>query len=124
MKAINPSRYTDGVMKVYKVIDSPSVESPDFPERKLKSLLNGAGIWYRELSIYDRTRVTFQQADIAVNRKIRVPYWAGFEAGQVCVIDGEQMSVFNHAKVWIAEGYADSELTLISPEVEYEIAEE
>ena len=74
---------------------------------------------FRDIGIYDRTRVTFEQADMEVTMKIRIPKWDGINSNCVCMISGNQHKVFNKADVLSKQGYPETELTLISPPMDY-----
>lgn len=105
--------YIDGAMEVYDIIDKPG--SGDFPERVIRS--KGLGlIWFRQEAIYDRTRVTYEQADLEITRKLRIPRWDGISSGCVCIIEGTQHRVHNCAQVISRQGYPETEITLVKPE--------
>ena len=107
--------YTDGCFYLYDIIDTDSVR---------KIVERGIGpVWYRNIGVYDRTRITFEQADKEVTMKIRIPKWDGISSNCVCVIDGQQHKVFNKANVLSNQGYMETELTLINPSMDYEVAE-
>ena len=105
--------YTDGCFDLYDIVDVNS-------ERKIRE--RGIGpIWFRETAVYDRTRVTFEQADMEVTMKIRIPRWDGINSNCVCMIQGQQHKVFNKANVLSNQGYMETELTLINPPMDYEV---
>ena len=54
-----------------------------------------------------------------VTMKIRIPKWDGINSNCVCVINGNQHKVFNKADVLSKQGYPETELTLISPPMDY-----
>lgn len=108
--------YTSGCFYLYDILDQDG-------ERKIRSRGLSA-IWYREIAIFDRTRVTFEQADMEVTLKIRIPKWDGINSNCVCMIGGAQHKVFNKADVLSAQGYPETELTLINPAMDYEEYEE
>ena len=104
--------YTDGCFDLYDIVDADG-------ERKIRE--RGIGpVCYRDIGVYDRTRITFEQADKEVTMKIRIPKWDGISSDCVCVIDGQQHKVFNKADVLSRQGYPETELTLISPPMDYE----
>ena len=105
--------YTSGCFELYDIVDEDN-------ERKIRRRRIGR-IWFREAAIYDRTRVTFEQADMEISRKICIPKWDGISSDCVCVIDGQQHKVFNKADVLSRQGYPETELTLISPPMDYEV---
>ena len=105
--------YTDGCFELYDIVD-------DDGERKISP--RGIGqVWFRSIGVYDRTRITFEQADKEVTMKIRIPRWQGISSNCVCVIDGVQHKVYNKADVLSDQGYMETELTLISPAMDYEV---
>lgn len=107
--------YTDGCFDLYDIVD-------DENGRKIR--VRGIGkIWYRDIGVYDRTRITFEQADKMVTLKIRIPVWNGIDSNCVCMIGGEQHKVYNKANVLSSQGYPETELTLINPPMPYEVAE-
>lgn len=114
--------YADGCMDVYDIVSVADESSQDFPVKKIRKRdLDPVG--YRELAIFDRTRLTFEQQDTVLTKKVAIPRWDGINSQCVCVIDGEQHKVFNCAQVISRQGYPETELTLISPPVQYEVAE-
>ena len=108
--------YTDGCFTLYDIVD-------DAGERKIRP--RGIGvIWYRDIGVYDRTRVTFEQADMEVTMKIRIPIWSGISSSCVCVIGNTQHKVYNKADVLSNQGYMETELTLINPPMDYEVMDD
>ena len=105
--------YTDGCFKLYDIIDVGG-------ERKIVAR-KMAPIWFRDIGVYDRTRITFEQVDKEVTMKIRIPKWDGISSNCVCVIGGIQHKVFNKANVLSNQGYMETELTLINPSMPYEV---
>lgn len=114
--------YNDGCFTLYDIVSVPDENAPDFPERKIQAR-NIGPIGYRELAIYDRTRLTFEQADTELTKKVAIPQWDGITSDCVCIINGVQHKVFNAAHVISIQGYPETELTLVSPEVQYEVVE-
>lgn len=114
--------YVDGCLTVCDIVDVRDEDSPDFPIRKIrKRKLSPIG--FRELAIFDRTRVMFEQASIEVQRKVAIPQWDGISAKCVVVIDGMQFKVYSAVGVISKQGFPETELTLITPEMTYEVAE-
>ena len=112
--------YNSGCFELYDIVDVPDPDNPDFPDRMIKSrYLHPIG--YRELAIYDRTRLTFEQAATEITMKIAIPRWKGIDSNCVCVIDGVQHKVFNCAQVISRQGYPETELTLESPGLQYAV---
>ena len=115
--------YNDGCFALYDIVDVPDPDAPDFPVKKIKAREIGP-VGYRELAIYDRTRLTFEQADTELTKKIAIPRWDGIDSNCVCVINGIQHKVFNAAHVISKQGYIETELTLVKPVVTYEVVGE
>lgn len=108
--------YTDGYFILYDITDQDG-------ERKIKE--RGIGpIWYREIAIYDRTRLTFEQADTELTHKIRIPKWDGISSACVCMINGNQNKVQNKTDIISKQGYPETELTLVNPSMDFEIWED
>ena len=114
--------YNDGGFELYDLVDVPDPSSPDFPVRMIRKRNIGV-IGYRELSIYDRTRITFEQADKQITLKVAIPRWDGISTDCVVIIGGTQHKVFNCAHVISKQGYPETELTLIKPDMHYEVTE-
>ena len=105
--------YTDGCFNLYDIVDVDD-------ERKIRE--RGIGpVCYRDIGVYDRTRITFEQADKEVTMKIRIPKWDGISSDCVCVINGQQHKVYNKADVLSNQGYPETELTLVNPTMENEV---
>ena len=112
--------YNDGIMELYDIVDDPDPENPDYPLKKIQQ--RGIGnIWYRSESVYDSTRMTFQQQDLKVTHKLRIPRWNGITANCACIIDGVQCKVFSAIPVISKLGYKETEITLVEPEQKYEV---
>ena len=105
--------YTDGCFELYDIVDREG-------ERKIIAR-DIRPVWYRDIAVYDRTRITFEQADKEVTMKIRIPKWDGISSDCVCMINGNQHKVFNKADVVSNQGYLETELTLINPTMDYEV---
>ena len=105
--------YTDGCFKLYDIVDIDG-------ERKIRER-DIREVWFRDIGVYDRTRITFEQADKEVTMKIRIPKWDGISSDCVCVIDGSQHKVYNKADVISNQGYMETELTLVNPPMDYEV---
>lgn len=112
--------YNDGCFELYDIVSVADEDSPDFPVAMIQRR-NISAIGYRELAIYDRTRLTFEQTDTELTKKIAIPRWDGIDSNCVCLIDGVQHKVYNCAQVISKQGYPETELTLISPETQYEV---
>lgn len=120
-KKQHPPAYVDGQLKVYDIVQSASVLNPDFPESCIKAREGLGAIAYRELAIFDRTRLVFEQAGKKVTMKVAIPRYSEITSDNVIVINGEQYKVFNAAAVQTSDGFDETELTLETPEVEYVI---
>ena len=108
--------YTDGCFTLYDIVD-------DAGERKIRPRRIGQ-IWYRDIGVYDRTRVTFEQADMEVTMKVRIPKWSGISSNCVCMIGNTQRKVYNKADVLSDQGYMETELTLINLPMDYEVMDD
>lgn len=109
--------YTSGAMQYYRIRQDDQM---DYPEDYLED--SGVGdIWYRELSVYDRTKYEFDQGGKEVTMKIRIPMYKEIDCRCVCVIDGKQHKVYNATHVTDKNGFPETELTLIRPEKEMNI---
>lgn len=118
-KKQHPPAYVDGQLTVYDVVQSTSVLNPDFPDSAIKKRADLEPIAYRELAIYDRTRLLFEQAGKHVSMKVAIPRCSLISSDNVVVINGDQFKVFNAAIVQTSDGFEETELTLEEPEVEY-----
>lgn len=105
--------YTDGCFELYDIVDSDG-------ERKIRAR-SMRPVWFRDIAVYDRTRITFEQADKEVTMKIRIPKWDGISSDCVCVINDQQHKVYNKADVLSNQGYPETELTLVNPTMDYEV---
>jgi glyceraldehyde-3-phosphate dehydrogenase/erythrose-4-phosphate dehydrogenase len=118
-----PPQYTDGYIEVYDIMDNAQ---GDFPERSIKKRSTGP-VWFRQMAVFDRTRITFEQSDMEVTRKIRLPlWWEDISSNCVVKVTGGsgQEKVYNAAFVTSKAGFRETELTLINPEMPYEEVKE
>lgn len=113
---IQPPEYTDGVLKLYKIKND---DSKDYPEEILSDM--DMCLWYREISVFDRTKYEFDQGGKEVTMKVRIPRYKGVDSNCVCVIEDIQHLVFNAAHVTDKNGFPETELTLVRPEKELRI---
>lgn len=118
----HPPAYIDGAFSLYDLVDIPDEDNPDAPIRKIRARVMGT-IPFRDLSVYDRTRLTFQQAGVEITHKLAIPRWDGINTLCVCLIDGVQYKVYNVAQTMTRDGFPETEITLITPEVCYEVDE-
>ena len=116
-KAATAPQYVDGCFTLY---DKVNVADGDYQEIRLKKR-DIAPIWYRELSVYDRTQLQFEQAHKEVTIKLSIPQWDGVDSNCVLLINGKQHDVFNATQVISKTGYRETEITCISPEMNYEV---
>lgn len=108
--------YTDGYFTLYDITDRDG--------QRCIVARDMAPVWFRDIGVYDKTRLTFEQADMQVTLKIRIPKWDGISSMCVCMIGGVQHKVFNKANVLSKQGFQETELTLVNPAIDYEIIEE
>lgn len=112
----NPPEYMDGCFHLYNTkVDNTT----DFPVVRLVD--TGLDIWYRELSVFDRTRHEFNQSGKEVTMKVRIPRYKVINSTCVCVIEEEQHQIYNAAHVMDKSGFPETELTLIRPERQLDI---
>lgn len=109
--------YTDGVLDLYRIVEE---RVGDFPVKKLENA--NLKIWYRELSVFDKTKYEFDQGGKEVTMKLRIPMYKGIDSNCVCIIDQRQHTVFNATHVKDKNGFPETELTLIRPEEELSIS--
>ena len=64
-----------------------------------------------------------QQAGKEITHKLAIPRWDGITTANVVTIGGAQYKVYNVAQVETRDGYPETEITLITPEMIYEVAE-
>ena len=112
----NIPEYTDGVLKVYRITTD---ESEDHPEEKLSD--QKMKLWYREISVFDKTRYELNKADLEVTMKLRIQKYDGIDSYCICLINGKQHKVYNATHVIDKNGYRETELTLVVPQKEYEV---
>ena len=110
--------YTSGCFKLYRIEQD---DTNDYSVEKLKD--TGYEIWFREISVFDKTRYQLEQGGKEVTMKIRIPQYKAIDSRCVCEIDGVQHLVYNATHVSDKEGNRETELTLISPGRELEIHE-
>lgn len=119
LDAARAPQYIDGYIEIYDILDSAH---GDFPERSIRKR-DLKPVWFRQLAVFDRTRITFEQSDMEITRKIAIPqWWDGISSGCVVKINGGglQEKVYNAALVTSKAGFRETELTLINPEMPYE----
>lgn len=109
--------YVDGCLRLYR-IKNDTLESKDYPKEYLED--TKMNIWFREISVFDKTKYEFEQRGKEVTMKIRIAQYRGIDSKCVCLIDGRQHHVYNAAHVKDEYGFLETELTLIRPEGEWE----
>lgn len=107
---INPPEYVDGRFELYKVKTDTTT---DYPRKYIETM--GMKVWFRELSVFDRTRNEFDGSGREITSKIRIPMYKEINSECVCVIEGVQHSVYNATHVKDKDGFPETELTLIKP---------
>lgn len=112
----NIPEYTDGVLKVYRITTD---ESTDHPEEKLSD--QNIKLWYREISVFDKTRYELNKADLEVTMKLRIQKYDGIDSDCICLINGKQHKVYNATHTIDKNRYHETELTLVVPQKEYEV---
>lgn len=117
-RVIQPPTYTDGRLRLYKIVAD---EENDFPVERLKD--KKINIWYSELSVYDHMRYQMNQAGIEVTMKIRIPKTKEINSKCVCKIEGEMHRVYNVTHVKNKNGFPETEITLTKWEKEMEVIE-
>ena len=113
-------QYTDGFIEIYDIVDK---KDGDFPARAIVKR-NIKPIWFRQLAVFDHTRITFEQSDKEVTRKVAIPMWyEGIGSDCVVMVNGRggQEKVFNAAFVTSKAGFRETELTLVNPSGKYEV---
>lgn len=105
--------YTDGILTIYKIKEE---RIGDFPQKVLKK--TDMEIWYREISVFDRTKYEFEQAGKEVTMKIRIPRYKGIDSNHACMIEGKIHQIYNAAHIDDKNGFPETELTLIRPDKE------
>lgn len=118
-KSYTAPQYCDGCFELY---DKTTVKNGDYPETRIKKR-DIAPIWFHELSVYDRTQLKFEQANKEITMKLAIPRWDGIDTNCVIVVNGKQHVVFNCAQVISRQGYRETEITCVSPEMNFEVAE-
>lgn len=105
--------YTDGVLSVCEIAEE---SVGDYPKKVLKE--TDMKIWYREISLFDRTRYELEQAGKEVTMKVRIPRYKGIDSNHACMIDEKIHQIYNAAHVEDKNGFPETELTLIRPDKE------
>lgn len=114
---IRMPEYVDGYLEVYRIKHDTS---SDYPREVLEKI--GLGLCYREISVFDRTRYELEQGGKEITMKIRMPQCREIDSKCVCEIDGKMHLVYNATHVLDKNEIPETELTLIRPGKELEIA--
>ena len=102
--------YTSGYFSLYRIEQD---KESDFSVDVLKN--ENMDIWYRENSVYDRTRYELEQGGKEITMKICIPQYKEIDSRCVCIIDGVQHLIYNAAHILSKDGFPETELTLIRP---------
>lgn len=113
----NCPEYTDGYFDLYRIKES---EESDFPEQYYEDT-GLHGIWYKELSVFDKLRYTLDEQGKEVTMKIVIPQYRGIDSHCACLINGVFHQVYNAAHIISKTGFPETELTLIRPENNREV---
>ena len=108
----NAPAFTDGVLTLWKTEQSTV---GDYPKTLLKPHGN-AVIWFREKSIFDRTRIALEEAGKRITRKVQIPEYRDVCTHDFVLIEDKFSEVFNVAHCTDRVGFPVTELTLIEPE--------
>lgn len=104
--------YNSGVLELYEQVTETI---GDYPKKAL-SRVDIAPIWYRELAVYDRTRIALEEAGKQITLKVQIPQYREIDSNFYVLIDGRYHKVFNAAHGLDKDGYPMTEITLIAPE--------
>lgn len=120
MSKINMPEYVDGFIEVFRI---KTDEENSYPEEYLEK--TGVIIWYRELSVFDRTRYELSQANVEVTSKIRIPQYKDIDSHCVVIMNGKgaQQEVYNATHVSDKNGFRETEITLKKPDSNRKIKE-
>lgn len=102
-------QYLDGQLTIYEVGQTNDSYSVDF--------LVGIGVKtrYRDLVIYNKTRLDFEQQQREVTHMLRIPVFeARKDKRYVVIIDSVQYSVYSANKVTDSQGFVETELTCVA----------
>ena len=109
--------YTDGCFQLFRVQQK---NNTGFPEEELVD--QKMTIWYREISVFDHLQYDFHQGGKEVTAKIRIPVYKDLDSHCYCKIGSEFHQVFNSTHVLSKEGFQETEITLVKPENNLEVA--
>lgn len=109
--------YTDGKIKIYKVNQDTT---SDYPVNVLDD--TGMEVWFREISVFDRTRYEFDQGGKEITMKIRIPQYKEIDSNCAGLINDRIHQIYHAAHIIDKNGFPETELTLIQPEKELTIS--
>lgn len=106
--------YPDGILSVYEIKRTTESYSQDY----LHNL--NLPFYFRELAIYDKTRIQFQLRDLEVTKKLMIPQTNLFEGKRyVVVIGSDQHEVYNATTIVNQDGFRETELTCVRVQVPF-----
>ncbi len=117
-KANRIPSYCDGYLDLFRIEEDTT---SDFPKRVMTNL--NMRIYFKEVSVYDRLRFELGQGGKQVTKKIRIPQYKEVDSNCFCLIDGIYHQVYNAAHIMTDDTFPETELTLIAPEKNREVAE-
>jgi hypothetical protein len=103
---MKPPVYNDGFFRLYKIIESDDT----YPLENLKDM--DLGMYYKELSIGDRTKIELQQNGVEVTSKIRIPQYKMIDSKCVLKIDDNYYRVYNVFHFRNKDGFLETDITL------------
>ena len=106
--------YPDGKFSLYEVKRTDESFATEYLHDLEKAY------YFRELAIYDKTRIQFQVQDKEVTKKLMVPVNKDFEGKKtVIILEGVQHDIFNATTVTNQEGIRELELTCTKVQANY-----
>ncbi len=103
----NPPVYNDGVFSLYKIYDKDGL----YPVEDIKDM--EFEIWFKELSISDKTKNELHQNGIEVTTKIRIPQYKKIDSRCVLKIENEFHRVYNVFHFRNKDGFLETDITLV-----------
>lgn len=107
--------YLDGAFKYFE----RSEPSDDYPKPQAKDSKFG-DIWYREVEVYDRSRMEFQQNGIEVTIKLAIQFDQRIKSGNYIRIDGVLHDIYNVSHPYNGE-IRETEITCTEPKIHLEV---
>lgn len=99
--------YNDGIFEIYDIVQSNDV----FPVEKIKS--TGKSMYFEELSITDKLKFSAEERNINLTLKLRIPQTKELNTMNVLKIGNLYHKVYNVFHFTNAEGFRQTDLTLI-----------